>query len=79
MKQFFKFVFASMVGIILSTIVLFLIFIALITAVVNSSKDDVEVKENTILHVNLNVPITERSASSPLDDLDFGPLKVKKF
>ncbi|MFC5285042.1 signal peptide peptidase SppA [Pedobacter alpinus] len=78
MKQFFKFVFASMVGIILSTIVLFLIFIALITAVISSSKENVEIKENTILHVNLNVPITERSASSPLDDLDFGPFKGEK-
>ncbi len=78
MKQFFKFVFASMVGIILSTILLFLIFIASITAIVSSSKESEEIKENTILHVNLNVPITERSSSNPFDDLDFGPFKGEK-
>lgn len=78
MKQFFKFVFASMVGIILASIILFVILIGGITAVVSSADSKVEVKENTILHVNLNLPITERSSSSPLDNLDIGPFKGDK-
>ena len=78
MKQFFKFVFASMVGIILSSILLFVIFIASIGALVSSSNDNVIVAENTILHVNLNVPIVERGSTSPLDDLDLGPFKGDK-
>jgi len=78
MKQFFKFVFASMVGIILSFILLFVIFIASIGALVSSSNDKVVVAENTILHVNLNVPIVERGSTSPLDDLDLGPFKGDK-
>ena len=78
MKQFFKFVFASMVGIILSSILLFVIFIASIGALVSSSNDKVIVSENTILHVNLNVPIVERGSTSPLDDLDLGPFKGDK-
>ena len=78
MKQFFKFVFASMVGIILSSILLFVIFIASIGALVSSSNDEVIVAENTILHVNLNVPIVERGSTSPLDDLDLGPFKGDK-
>lgn len=78
MKQFFKFVFASMVGIFLSTILLFVILIASIGALVSSSKDKVIVAENTILHVNLNVPIVERGSTSPLDNLDLGPFKKDK-
>jgi protease-4 len=78
MKQFFKFVFASMLGIILSTILLFVIFIAGITAIVSSSDEKVELTENTILHLNLNVPIIERSTSSPLDNIDLGPFKGDK-
>ena len=78
MKQFFKFVFASMVGIILSFILLFVIFIASIGVLVSSSNDKVVVSENTILHVNLNVPIVERGSTSPLDDLDLGPFKGDK-
>ena len=78
MKQFFKFVFASMVGIIFSSILLFVIFIVGVTAIVSSSKDTIEVTENTILHVNLNLPIIERSSSNPLDNLDLGPFKGEK-
>lgn len=78
MKQFFKFVFASMVGIIFSSILLFVIFIVGVTAIVSSSKDTIEVSENTILYVNLNLPITERSSSNPLDNLDLGPFKGDK-
>lgn len=78
MKQFFKFVFASMVGVLISMFVIILIVIGSITALVSGAKENVEVKENSILHLSLNLPITERSSSSPLDDLDFGPLKGEK-
>jgi protease-4 len=78
MKQFFKFVFASMVGIILSFILLFVITIASIGLLVSSSNDKVIVAENTILHVNLNVPIVERGVNNPFDDLDLGPFKGDK-
>jgi protease-4 len=67
-----------MVGIILSTILLFVFLIAGITAVVSSSEEKVELSENTILHLNLNVPIIERSTDSPLDNLDLGPFKGEK-
>jgi protease-4 len=79
MKQFFKFVFATMLGFILSAVVILIILIAGVTAVISRSSNKVEVKDNTILHVNLNLPITERSSSSPLDNLDIGPFKGEKM
>ncbi|RKD14344.1 signal peptide peptidase SppA [Pelobium manganitolerans] len=78
MKQFFKFVFASMLGVFISGILIFVIFIASLAAIVGSSKEKVEVKANSILHLNLNLPITERSSSSPLDDLNVGPFVSEK-
>ncbi len=78
MKQFFKFVFASMLGVVFSIILLFVIFLIGVTAIVSSGKEKVEVKENTILHLNLNSPITERSTENPFEDIDFGPFKNSK-
>ncbi|MFD1630848.1 signal peptide peptidase SppA [Pseudopedobacter beijingensis] len=79
MKQFFKFVFASMLGVFLSIIV-FIIFISIITAsIISSSSSSVEVKDNSILYLNLNYPITERSPSNPLEDLEIGPIKKEKI
>ncbi len=67
-----------MVGVFLS-ITLFLILVSIITAgLISSSNTAVEIKENTILHLNLNYPILERSASNPLEDLEIGPLKKEK-
>lgn len=78
MKQFFKFVFASMLGFIFTAILFIVILITGVTALVSSSKDKVEVSDNTILHLNLSVPIIERSANNPLNNLDFGPFKGDK-
>ncbi|HET8828103.1 MAG TPA: S49 family peptidase, partial [Pelobium sp.] len=78
MKQFFKFVFASAVGFLLSSIIILFILIGSIAVLVSSSKKQIDVKENTILHINLNLPITERTSSNPLDDLDFGPITSEK-
>ncbi|MBD3748711.1 MAG: signal peptide peptidase SppA [Sphingobacteriales bacterium] len=78
MKQFFKFVFASMLGFIFTAILFIIIFITGITAIVSSSKDKVEVSDNTVLHLNLSLPIIERSANNPLNNLDIGPFKGDK-
>jgi protease-4 len=79
MKQFFKFVFASMLGIFLAFTILFIILIVGITTIVsNTTEASFQVKENSILHVNLNYPIVERSSSNPFDDVNIGPIKGEK-
>tara|TARA_R110001592_G_scaffold307299_2_gene580710 strand:+ start:231446 stop:233263 length:1818 start_codon:yes stop_codon:yes gene_type:complete len=67
MKQFFKFTFASMLGFILSGVVLILILFSIIGGIIASasnfdSADMVNVTENSILHLNLNQPISERAS-----------------
>lgn len=80
MKDFFKFVFASMIGFILSFFVVFLLLIALITAMVSSAGNDgkVTIASNSVLHVSLDYPIKERTDKNPFADLSLFGLESKK-
>ena len=71
MKQFFKMLFASMFGFIIGTVVLFFILIFILYMVVSSmSTETVTVKDNSILHLELDQPIKERSSKNPFEDFD---------
>jgi len=79
MKQFFKFMFASMLGFILSIVVLFFLFVVIISAAVNSiGKEVVSIADNSILHITLNQPLRDRSTANPFDEIDFGSFNTKK-
>ncbi|WP_395625394.1 signal peptide peptidase SppA [Daejeonella sp.] len=80
MKDFFKFVFASMIGFILSFLVVFLLLIAIITAMVSSAGNDskVSIASNSVLHVSLDYPIKERTDKNPFADLSLLGLESKK-
>lgn len=69
MKQFFKFVLASIVGILLATFILVIIVVGIIYAA--SSEKTVEVEPNTVLHMAFTTPITERTPNNPLAGLGF--------
>ena len=67
MKDFFKFVFASMVGFILSFFVVFILLIAIVASIVSSAGSEGKVSpiSNSILHVSLDYPIKERTDKNP--------------
>ncbi len=69
MKQFFKFVLASMVGVLIISAILIFIVIGIIVAA--SSEKTVEVEPNSVLQISLNYPITERTPDNPLSGLSF--------
>lgn len=71
MREFFKYVFATVIGIVISTFVLAIIFFVVIVAAVSSIGDDklVEVKDNSVLYLDLNQPITERTPENSLAGL----------
>jgi len=71
MKEFFKFVFASMIGFILSFFVVFLVLITIVVAIVSSAGSDEKVSpaSNSILHVRLDYPIKERTDKNPFAEL----------
>jgi protease-4 len=73
MKQFFKFMFASMLGIFLSIALVIVIFtVSIFSAVSNASKEkEIFISPNSILHLTLDQPISERGSSNPFANLDF--------
>jgi protease-4 len=68
MKQFFKFVLATMFGVFFITIILVLIVIGIFTA---SGDKTVEVEPNSVLRMAFTTPITERTPNNPLAGLSF--------
>jgi len=71
MREFFKYVFATMVGIILSTVFIFILFIVLVVGIVASIDDTkkVDVASNSVLYLNLDQNIKERTPNKTFDNL----------
>lgn len=71
MKDFFKYVFATVVGIVISTVVLFILFFVILIGAITSFSEDkkVEVKSNTVLYLDLDQPIIERTPENSLSGL----------
>jgi len=66
MKDFFKFMFASMLGFILVLIVLFFIFVGLVASLASfADKKAVVIDSNTLLHIKLDKPIYDRAPKDP--------------
>lgn len=66
MKSFFKFTFATILGVFLT----FLLLVVIIVASLPSGEKTFTVKENSILRIKLNKPLNDRGADNPLDALD---------
>ncbi len=79
MKQFFKFMFASFAGTILTIIVVFLMFAGMIASLVAMSGDkEVKVKDKSILQISWNTEIKDRSNDNPFEGFDFATMKSNK-
>ena len=63
MKQFFKFMFASCLG---SALMLIVLMVVLIIMASSSSKNTVNIKPKTVLYMNLNYEIPERTTEDDL-------------
>jgi protease-4 len=68
MKQFFKFMFASALGLVVGIFLLFAILAGIGASM--GDKQIVEVKDKSVLHVKLNFEIKERGVSSPFGNFD---------
>ena len=72
MKQFFKFMFASFAGTLLTLLVLMFIGIGMVSAVVSmSEKEQVKIKPNTVLTVDFSVPLLDRGSKNPFENFNF--------
>lgn len=69
MKDFLKFTLATVTGIIVSSVVLFFISILVVFSMVSSSESETQVRKNSVMMLELNGTLAERSQESPLDFL----------
>ncbi|MBC3792089.1 signal peptide peptidase SppA [Spirosoma utsteinense] len=67
MRQFLKYVLATIVGILIISFVSFLLLIGLSAALTSSSDKPTAVKDKSVLKLNLDDPIQERSTDNPFE------------
>ena len=82
MKSFFKYVLATVTGIVISFVLLFVVGLIIIGALVSSMSADKEttVATNSLLLIDLKHDITERTIPDPFEELDLpGFITVKSF
>lgn len=80
MKQFFKFMFASMAGFFVAGFLLILFLIFIVAGMVNGLKDDKQttIKNHSVLQISLDGPIKERSEKNPIDGIGFSGISLNR-
>lgn len=80
MKSFFKYVLATVTGIVISFVLLIVIGIVIVGGLVSSMMADkkVAVTDNSVLHVKLDYSITERTIPNPFEELDVPGFNANK-
>jgi protease IV len=71
MKQFFKFMFASLLGFIIGSVLLFFLLIGMVVSIASFSKrDTVVVSPNSVLHLSFDSEVVDRGGQ-PFESADF--------
>lgn len=78
MKSFFKYLLATIVGVLLSFLLIFLIMMGIAGSMVSSADKAVEVKDNSILYMDLKNEIVDRASSNPFETLDLATFEPQK-
>ena len=79
MKQFFKFMFASMLGFFLTLVLVFFLTVAMIATFASmASRDTVAIDKNSVLHLGLTTEIVDRGGRNPFDSFDFMSFSLSK-
>jgi len=77
MKSFFKYLFASILGVLISLFLAFLIMMGIVSAIASSSDKPVSVKDNSILYIKLDKEIVDRANDNPFAGFNPGTLQPK--
>ena len=78
MKEFFKFMLASIVGIMIAGLLLLFITIGIISAMVSVSDQPAQIQANSMLLLKFDYEIVDRAKKNPLEGLDFGMFQGNK-
>lgn len=77
MKEFFKYLLATITGIILVNVIVFLLFFGMIAAFSSAEKPQ-KIEANSILHLKLDYEIPERSDDNPFKSFSSFSFETKK-
>lgn len=77
MGQFFKFTLASILGFILASLLLMFISFGILMGIAAAGEEETIVKENSILKLKLNYPLTDRQVNDPMAFLNFEDMGSK--
>nr|WP_320118042.1 signal peptide peptidase SppA [uncultured Marinifilum sp.] len=77
MKSFFKFTFASIVGVIIGGFLLLFLGIMIIAGIASSADKTVTIKDKSILEIKLDKQLADRSTDNPLDEIDLPGMSNK--
>lgn len=79
MKQFFKFMFASFAGTILTLILIMLLFAGMVVSISSmAQKQRVKTKPHTVLNITWKAPIRDRTPQNPFENFDFNTMKPNR-
>jgi protease-4 len=80
MKSFWKYTLATIVGSIITLLLVFLLMLGVFSSILsNVGESEVVVENNTILKINLSETIPDRTSDSPLDYLSLPSFSSKKY
>lgn len=81
MKSFFKYVLATITGIVISFVILFIVFMGIIGALISSASSDQEVvvKSNSVLFLSFDYDINERNDNNPFGSLNLPGYSTKSI
>jgi len=75
-KVFFASLLASVVGFFLLIFFSIVIMVAMVAGL--SSKEETKVEPNSVLHLNLDYPITDKTSTNPFENFDFGTFEASQ-
>ncbi len=72
MKGFLKYTLATIVGVILASIIGFFLFFGVVGSIISSTQDKtVKIKPNTVLQIKLDKQIVDRTSNNPMENFNF--------
>ncbi len=76
MKSFLKYTLATITGIIIASILFFVVMLASFSAIISSGNKPVSISDKSILVIKAGVPIPERGDENPFNGIDFVNLTI---
>ena len=76
MKSFLKYTLATITGIIIASILFFVVLLASFSAIISAGNKPVSINDKSILVIKAGVPIPERGDENPFNGIDFVNLTI---